>query len=446
VSEAPDVAPSTSVASAGPPTSQATSQAQVLAYAHDLRRALQRSRAATEDLARTHLETVAALAAAVDVRDEVTGGHVYRVANYGAVLARDLAPELVDDPQLVYGFLLHDIGKLAIPDAVLMKEGPLDEEEQRIMRSHVEHGIRFVKGVSFLRPALNIIATHHEHVDGSGYPRGLQRDEIPLAARMFIVCDALDAMLHDRPYRRALPPGRALAELERHAGRQFDPDVIEAVGRNLAELTGVEDRPPIPSLSTAAESGRRRRDADHAGRLVFESVDQAMVLLAPDGAVVDANPRFLDLFRLVQAPVGMLLHELVDRSLVGVGDRAGARTQWQQLERDLFHGRREGGFIDVDGRHLRWFSNVIRGDGDAVIGRVLVVDDHPVRVATDVLDELRATVADTLPDVSELARLLDAEGDDVEAGRTARAERVRQGLRRLGALAERLGSDLAGER
>ena len=156
---------------------------------------------------------MAALAAAVDVRDEVTGGHVYRVANYGALLAEDLAPELRDDPQLVYGFLLHDIGKLAVPDAVLGKEGPLTTDERTVMRSHVEHGIRFIKGVSFLRPALNIIATHHENYDGSGYPRGLGSGAIPLAARMFSVCDTFDAMIHDRPYRRALDPEEAVAEL-----------------------------------------------------------------------------------------------------------------------------------------------------------------------------------------------------------------------------------------
>ncbi|MBW3659801.1 MAG: phosphohydrolase, partial [Actinobacteria bacterium] len=121
MSEAPDVLPRRPLGSDDP----AALQAQVLAYARDLRVALERGREATRDLARTHLETVAALAAAVDVRDEVTGGHVYRVANYGTVLARDLEPALVDDPQLVYGFLLHDIGKLAIPDAVLRKDGPL---------------------------------------------------------------------------------------------------------------------------------------------------------------------------------------------------------------------------------------------------------------------------------------------------------------------------------
>ncbi|MBW3619000.1 MAG: HD domain-containing protein [Actinobacteria bacterium] len=423
-------------------------QRQVLEYARDLRVALQRSREATRDLARTHLETVAALAAAVDVRDEVTGGHVYRVANYGAILARDLAPDLVDDPQLVYGFLLHDIGKLAIPDAVLRKEGPLDPEEQRIMRSHVEHGIRFVKGVSFLRPALNIIATHHEHVDGSGYPRGLRTDEIPLAARMFIVCDAFDAMVHDRPYRDALPAERALSELGRHGGTQFDPDVIAAVERNLDGLTAVEDRPAIPSLSAAAMTGRRRRDAQQAGHQVFDAVDQAMVLMSPDGAIQDANPRFLDLFGLVQAPVGMLLHELVDRSVLGLGDRADARTQWEQLERDLFHGRREGRFVQADGRAMRWFSNVILGEGDAVIGRVLVVDHHTEPVAAGVVEDLRTTIGSTLPDLQALADELGLlagvdETDDATVG--ARAQRVRDGLERLEALARRLESDVADE-
>lgn len=366
MSEAPDARGS------GTRTGAGVDQGQVLAYARDLRAALEHSRDVTRDLGQTHIETVAALAAAVDVRDEVTGGHVYRVANYGALLADELAPELRHDPQLVYGFLLHDIGKLAVPDAVLCKEGPLDHDERRVMRAHVEHGIRFVKGVSFLRPALTIIATHHEHYDGTGYPQGLRASEIPLAARMFLVCDAFDAMIHDRPYRRALPPEQALDELRRHRGVQFDPDVVAAVERILDHWLTVDDRPPIPELSAAAASAQQRRRSEVAIRQVFDALDQPMVLISPDGHVQDANRRFLEFFRLLDAPVGMLLHEAIERSPGAPAGDHEARDGWRRLERDMFRGRREGGFRAPDGRRLGWFSNVIHGDAGAVVGRVVV--------------------------------------------------------------------------
>ncbi len=417
-------------------------QAQMMAYARDLRVALDRSRDATSELARTHLETVAALAAAVDVRDEVTGGHVYRVANYGALLAEEMAPELRDDPQLVYGFLLHDIGKLAVPDAVLCKAGPLTADEQDVMRSHVEHGIRFVKGVSFLRPALNIIATHHEHYDGTGYPQGLVASEIPLASRMFIVCDAFDAMIHDRPYRDALAPDHALSLLRDAAGAQFDPDVVEAVEARLDDWLEVDDRPAMPPLGDRSSPARQQREAVLASQQVFDSLDQPMVMLSPDGVVRDANRPFLELFRLLDVPVGMLLHELIDRSDAPIADLAGARDQWRQLERDLFDGRREGRFAGepVD---LHWFSNVIRGDGDAVVGRVLVISRARATApsaGTATRTEAATGLRRAAPAVAEARDLL-TDADPHDPAWRRRADRVRAGLDRLASLAARLEDD-----
>ncbi|MDQ4130880.1 MAG: HD domain-containing protein, partial [Actinomycetota bacterium] len=244
---------------------------QLLAYARDLRAALVESRAATEELSRTQLETVAALAAAIDVRDEVTGGHVYRVANYGLVLAEQLAPPLANDPQLVYGFLLHDIGKLGVPDRVLLKQGPLDADERALMRAHVEHGVRFVEQVTFLRPALEVVATHHEAWDGSGYPRGLKGAEIPFVTRLFSVCDAFDAMVHDRPYRKAMPPEAALEELRRGSGTQFDPRVVEGFEECADRVISVGERPNLDVTPRA--SRRRRRGLDHEGSLVFDAME-----------------------------------------------------------------------------------------------------------------------------------------------------------------------------
>lgn len=125
------------------------------------------------------------------------------------------------------GALLHDIGKLAIPDSILLKPGKLTEEEWAIMKKHPEYAYTMLYPIRYLRPALDIPYSHHERWDGKGYPRGLKGEEIPLAARIFAVVDAWDAMRSDRPYRKALPVDEALAEIQKGAGTQFDPKVVE---------------------------------------------------------------------------------------------------------------------------------------------------------------------------------------------------------------------------
>ncbi|MFN2557261.1 MAG: HD domain-containing phosphohydrolase [Nitriliruptorales bacterium] len=345
---------------------------QLLAYARDLRVALAESRAATEELSRTQLETVAALAAAIDVRDEVTGGHVYRVANYGLVLAEQLAPPLASDPQLVYGFLLHDIGKLGVPDRVLLKKGPLDADERALMRAHVEHGVRFVEQVTFLRPALEVVATHHEAWDGSGYPRGLKGEEIPFVTRLFSVCDAFDAMVHDRPYRKAMAPEAALTELRRFAGTQFDPLVVAGFEECAERLIAVDERPDLNVTPRA--NRRRRRGLDHEGSLVFDAIEDAMLLMTPDGVVSDANRAFLRLFGLTSPPVGLTLTELTD----WLADRLAADgPESHNLARDLLapNGQVVFEVNQPEPRLIRRVSRTLYGDGGAVVGRLLLFRD-----------------------------------------------------------------------
>ena len=122
---------------------------------------------------------------------------------------------------------LHDIGKMAIPDSILRKPGPLDDEEKQTMRTHCEIGFNVLTKIPFLRDAAEIVLAHQEFFDGTGYPRGLRGDAIPLGARIFSIADALDAMISDRPYRRALPMGHAREEIRRCAGTQFDPKIVE---------------------------------------------------------------------------------------------------------------------------------------------------------------------------------------------------------------------------
>jgi ribonuclease P protein subunit RPR2 len=185
-------------------------------------------------------QTVEALAAALELRDDETGGHARRVTRYALERTRIVDPGLLADPQLRYGFLLHDLGKIGVPDAILLKPGPLDAEELQRLQEHVSLGEHLVSGIPFLAGvARDVIACHHERWDGNGYARGLSEQEIPLAARIFAVADSFDAMTSDRPYRAALPVDDALAEIDNMAGSQFDPDIVEAF---LAIGVQVSDR------------------------------------------------------------------------------------------------------------------------------------------------------------------------------------------------------------
>ncbi len=180
------------------------------------------------DLALAYDTTLDGWSRALDLRDRQTEGHTRRVAEMTLRLARALG---VPDPELVHmrrGALLHDIGKMAIPDAVLLKPGPLTPEEWDIMRRHPLTAYELLSSIAFLRPALDIPYCHHERWDGTGYPRGLTGQEIPLAARIFAVADAYDAMRSNRPYRPAILDDQARARIADQAGKEFDPQVVEA--------------------------------------------------------------------------------------------------------------------------------------------------------------------------------------------------------------------------
>ena len=184
------------------------------------------------------MATVKTLAAAVEAKDDYTGGHIHRVHALGQLLADEMIPEDAGDPQLSYGFLLHDIGKLAVPDAVLNKPGPLVEEEWRLIKEHPEQGANILSAVPFLSRALDVVRYHHERWDGSGYPLGLRGEEIPLWARIFAVVDTVDAVTSDRPYRRGRPLEAASEELSNAAGSQLDPSCVASfleVDRNKAK-------------------------------------------------------------------------------------------------------------------------------------------------------------------------------------------------------------------
>jgi len=180
-------------------------------------------------LATSYGVTVEALATAIEAKDHTTGGHIERVRRLGLLLASEIVPREARDPQMAYGFLLHDIGKLAVPDAILRAPGRLTEEQWALMRRHPEEGVRILASIPFLDRALDVVRYHHERWDGGGYPDGRAGHEIPLWARIFSVVDALDAITAERPYRAARSYESALEEIRQHAGTQFDPEVVAAL-------------------------------------------------------------------------------------------------------------------------------------------------------------------------------------------------------------------------
>lgn len=186
-----------------------------------------RLRSTMSDLERSYDFTLEAMGGALDLRDAETEGHSRRVTAYTLVLARAMGLSGPDLRVIARGAFLHDIGKIATPDHILLKPGKLDADEVIIMRQHCTRGYEMVCKIPFLRDASEIVHSHQERFDGSGYPRGLQGEEIPLGARIFALADTLDAITSDRPYRKGRPFAEAREEIFRCSGRQFDPGIVD---------------------------------------------------------------------------------------------------------------------------------------------------------------------------------------------------------------------------
>lgn len=180
------------------------------------------------------LATIQALAAAVEARDSGTGRHQQRVTALAGACLQRIDSEAARNAEVTYGFMLHDVGKIGIADAILNKPGPLADEEWAIMRRHPELGVRIVEPIGFSQATTDVILHHHERWDGNGYPSRLRGDEIPVTARVFAVADAFDAMISDRPYRPAMQRPAALLKIEGHAGRAFDPDIVDVFLTSIA--------------------------------------------------------------------------------------------------------------------------------------------------------------------------------------------------------------------
>jgi HD-GYP domain-containing protein (c-di-GMP phosphodiesterase class II) len=229
---------------------------QLLRYADDLRttftaerRRAEELREALDALELAYIATVRALATAVEAKDAYTGGHLARVTAYGVEACRALGGDLAATPGLEYAFLLHDLGKIGVPDAVLNKAGPLSDEEWALMKEHPAIGLRILEGVPRMDVVRAVVYSHHERWDGAGYPEGLKDEQIPLAARVFAAVDAFDAITTDRPYQAAVSLDEALRRLRGAAGSQFAPDAVQAIHQvDRARLAAIQ--------ATATAAGR----------------------------------------------------------------------------------------------------------------------------------------------------------------------------------------------
>jgi putative nucleotidyltransferase with HDIG domain len=210
-----------------------------------------RLRATMQDLERSYDITLEAMGDALDLRDAETEGHSKRVTAYTIALARQMGLDSEQLRTIARGAFLHDIGKIATPDRILLKPGKLDAEEMAIMREHCDRGYEMVRKIPFLREAAEIVYAHQESFDGSGYPRGLKAAEIPLGARIFAIADTLDAITSDRPYRKGATFLEARTEIERCSGRQFDPEIVAVFLRMPPDLW-FDLRTEVARLSHAA--------------------------------------------------------------------------------------------------------------------------------------------------------------------------------------------------
>ncbi len=196
--------------------------------AADLNRLIEIGRRQHQLLHEAYAQTVAVLASALESRDFGTSRHSRRVTQYATRLTLEVAPSLLDDPSLEWGFLLHDVGKIGVPDVILLKPGRLTAPERRRMQEHAELGERLLAHVPLLnQEGARVIRSHHERWDGNGYPDRLSEESIPLGARIFAVVDALDAMTGERPYRSPVSWEAAAEEIRRCRGGHFDPDVVD---------------------------------------------------------------------------------------------------------------------------------------------------------------------------------------------------------------------------
>jgi putative nucleotidyltransferase with HDIG domain len=238
-------------------------------HANRMKQALERAeqeRKHSEDTANLHLRTIRALALAIEAKDQTTGHHIHRVQTYAMELAKEFGLTGDDAEALRAAAILHDVGKLAVPESIISKPGKLTPEEFGKMKTHTVVGAEIVESVAFPFPVAPLVRAHHERWDGSGYPDGLRGEEIPLGARILSAVDFLDALTTDRQYRSALPLEKVMALIVSESGRSFDPRVVEVLSRRGVELERLaRETTPADSIVLSTGAAVERGGAPDAG-------------------------------------------------------------------------------------------------------------------------------------------------------------------------------------
>jgi len=264
-------------------------------------------------------EVILAFGQAIDLRDNETAGHSLRVTRYSREIAKAIGCSTEELKVIALGAYLHDIGKIAIPDAILHKPGKLTPEETEVMKSHAWIGHNIVSRVSFLASSAEIVLSHHERFAGDGYPQGLARDKIPLGARIFALADTLDAITVDRPYRKAASFSYAREEILRESGRQFDPKVVDAflsipeqeirgiISAEIRRYARVPVRVAVHCDSGKTQYKTRTVDLGEGGMLLESAHGLAM------GQEFEINIRLDDESRMLKMSAQILRRELPDR-------------------------------------------------------------------------------------------------------------------------------------
>jgi putative nucleotidyltransferase with HDIG domain len=201
---------------------------QMLKYVQDFKKLFENEKKARIELEKTYFETITALAKTVERRDSYTGGHADRVTLYATLTAEELGLDYQSKEDVKLAALLHDIGKISVPDAILSKGSRLTAQEFEIMKTHPQNGIEIIKNIHSLENLIPAILSHHEAFDGKGYPYGLSREEIPCGGRIIAVVDTFDAITSSRSYRKGSSFEKGVEEINRCSGTQFDPEVVQA--------------------------------------------------------------------------------------------------------------------------------------------------------------------------------------------------------------------------
>lgn len=267
-------------------------------YAEQLHREMVR----IQELNELNQSVIASLATAIEAKDQTNFSHVNRIQHYATVLGKAVGLGELEMQAVSTGALVHDIGKLGIPDHILSKPGKLTIEEFRRMQSHVTIGTEILSPIPFPFPVVDVVRTHHERWDGLGYPQGLRGEEIPIGGRIMSIADVFDALTSDRPYRRALPADEALAELKRGAGKQFDPQLIA-----LFEQVVDQALTDVASLESAQRALEAEAHASPEGKFALTQIHQAAAEMA---AVCDVAHSLAE-----QETFGQVSHVIVNRAL-----------------------------------------------------------------------------------------------------------------------------------